>query len=105
MSDTFMINELFFNEEKFSLIFTHLYQKKTDSILFAVISIRSDIVFAVFRLTQFNQNPDKSHHQAADQAIQYLYVTKDKALRYEDDNDACSFICASDASFADNLLN
>src|SRR5947207_2905725 len=99
MPDTSMTDELFFNKEKFSSTFTHLYQKKTDSILFAAISIRSDIAFAMSRLAQFNQNSSKSHHQAADQTIQYLYVTKGKTLRYEDDNDARSFICASDASF------
>src|SRR5436190_3436288 len=38
--------------------------------------------------------------------IQYLYGTKGKALRYGgDDNEARSFICASDASFADNTLD
>ena len=45
LSETSIIEELFLNEDKVTSIFTHLYQKKTDSILFAVIIIRSDIVF------------------------------------------------------------
>ena len=46
------------------------------------------------------------HHKTADRTIQYLYGTKEKALRYGgDDNEARSFICASDASFADNTLD
>ena len=43
---------------------------------------------------------------AADQTIQYLYSTKGKALRYgDDDNEARSFIYASDASFINNILD
>ena len=38
--------------------------------------------------------------------IQYLYNTKEKTLRYEDeDNRTCSFICVSDALFVNNTLN
>ena len=38
--------------------------------------------------------------------IQYLYNIKERALRYEDnDNGARLFICASDASFTDNTIN
>ena len=53
------------------------------SILFTVIITRSDVVFTASWLTTFNQNFRKSHHETADQAIQYLYTMKNRALKYE----------------------
>ena len=84
LSKTLITEELFSNEDKVTNVFTHLYQKKTDSILFTVIIIRSDVAFTASQLTTFNQNPEKSYHEAADQAIQYLYITKNRALKYEE---------------------
>ena len=45
LSETSMTEELFLYEEKVTNVFTHTYQKKTDSILFAIIITRSDVVF------------------------------------------------------------
>ena len=53
----------------------------------------------------FNQNSEKSHHEAANQVIQYLYTMKSRALKYEKNSEIWSFICVSDVSFADNMLN
>ena len=51
-------------------------------------------------------NPGEIHYKTADRTIQYLYDTKGKTLRYGgDDNEACSFICASNALFVDNMLD
>src|SRR2546423_847825 len=106
-----MIGELLPNDDvtPASKASIHNFQRKTGSILFTAITTRPDIAFAVSRLAIFNTNPSKSHHQAADRTIQYLYNTKGRALRYEGDNDdengARSFIYASDASFVDNTLD
>ncbi len=98
--------ELLPSEETASKASIHLYQRKTGSILFAAITTRPDVAFAASRLARFNNNPGEEHHKAADRAIQYLYATKGKALRYDsDDEGARSFICASDASFADNTMD
>ncbi len=75
------------------------------SILFAVIIIRSNVAFTASWLTMFNQNLRKSHHEAADWAIQYLYTTKNRALKYEKNFETQSFICVSNVLFADNMLN
>src|SRR5438034_470465 len=83
----------------------HHDQKKTDSILFIVIITRSDVVFTASQLAMFNQNFRKSHHEAADQAIQYLYATKSRALKYEKNSEIQFFICINNVSFADNTLN
>src|SRR5436190_18809401 len=94
------------NDEKASNSAIHTYQQKTGFILFAAITTRPDVAFAASRLARFNTNPSDIHHKAADRTIQYLYSTKEKALRYGgDDNEARSFICASDASFTDNTLD
>ena len=63
--ETLMTGELLLNEEKATKVSMHIYQKKTDSILFAVIIIRSDVAFSASKLTQFNQNLKDSHQEAA----------------------------------------
>jgi hypothetical protein len=84
------------------------YQQKVGSILFAAMSTRPDIAFAVARLARHNLNPNEVHHRAADRVIQYLYATRSYAIRLGSGNGLQSetpaeiFLCASDASFADN---
>jgi hypothetical protein len=100
---------------------TMLYQRKMGSMLYAATTTRPDIAFAVSRLARFNQDPSQEHHRAADRVIQYLYGTRSRAICYggvnngtndmRDDgrgrsgDEARSFICASDASFADNTAD
>jgi hypothetical protein len=82
---------------------TTQYQKKIGSILFAAVTTRLDIAFAAARLSQFCQNPNELHHEAADRVIRYLYSTRDRAIWFDGQNQSStSFVCASDASFADN---
>ena len=87
------------------------YQRKTGSILYAAITTRPDVAFAASRLARFNQNPTEDHQRAAERVIQYLYRTRSMALCYGGDNGergedgARSFVCASDASFADNTVD
>jgi hypothetical protein len=58
-----------------------LYQRKVGSLVFAAISTRPDIVFAVAS-PRFNQRPRKEHHEAADRVIRYLYRTRHLCIRY-----------------------
>jgi len=82
-----------------------LYQRKIGSLLFASISTRPDIAFAVARLSRHNQRPGPKHHEAADRVIKYLYRTRHHCIRYGHQSTATSLICASDASFADNTID
>ncbi|OAQ65574.1 polyprotein [Purpureocillium lilacinum] len=82
-----------------------LYMKKVGCILFAAISTRPDVAFAASRLARFNQNPDDRHHMAADRAIQYLYRTRCQGIRLGGTQAITTFLCASDASFADNTVD
>ena len=81
------------------------YQRKVGSILFAAISTRPDVAFAASRLARYNQNPDDSHHEAANRVIKYLYFKRNLCIRYGLDDSSESFMCASDSSFADNTID
>ena len=50
------------------------------------------------------QNPSSRHHAAADQAITYLYGTKNLAIEFSAGDDEKVFIGASDAAYADDSL-
>ena len=86
-----------------------LYQRKIGSFLYADIATRPDIAFAVFKLSRFNQQPEKQHHEAADQVFYYLACTQDHCIRYggsgDDSQDISLFLCASNASFGDNTID
>ena len=45
LSEISMTEKLFLNKDKVTNVFTYLYQKKMNSILFAVITTRFDVVF------------------------------------------------------------
>jgi hypothetical protein len=47
----------------------NLFQRKMGSILYAAISTRPDIAFAVARLSRHNCRPGKIHLEAADKVI------------------------------------
>jgi transposase InsO family protein len=83
------------------------YQRKTGSILFAAITTRPDVAFACSRLARFNTNPNEKHHEAADRVLRYLHKTRGYTLQYGGNTarPVQAFICASDASFADNSLD
>ena len=81
------------------------YQRKIRSILYAVISTRPDIAFAAARLLRYNCWPGKTHQEAADKVIQYLYRTQYRYIQFGHESTVTSFVCASDASFADNTLD
>ena len=105
LPDTPMITEeLFPSTSQASKQETHRYLQKVGSILFAAISTRPDIAFAVSRLARHNQNPNESHQKAADRVILYLYNTRSFGIRLGGSTDkrADIFICSSDSSFADN---
>jgi hypothetical protein len=82
-----------------------LYQRKIGSILYAAISTRPDIAFAAARLSRHNCRPGRIHQEAADRVIRYLYRTRFQCIRYGHESEATSYVCASDASFADNTID
>lgn len=83
----------------------HLYQQKIGSILYATIMTRPDAAKASQMLSEHLTNPTEHYMQAADKAIAYLYHTRYKAIEYSPtaSPDHPTFVCASDASYADNI--
>lgn len=83
-----------------------LYQQKVGSLLYAAITTRLDIAFAVSKFSRFNRRPGKHYHEVADWVFHYFFALQDLCICYGGDvRDLSSFVCASDASFGDNFLN
>jgi Reverse transcriptase (RNA-dependent DNA polymerase) len=78
------------------------YQKKIGSLLYAAVTTRIDIAFAVSRLARFMTNPGPDHHAAADRVLLYLKRHRDLGLQFGGED---NFLVASDASFADNSID
>ena len=51
------------------------YQKKTGSLLFAAITTRPDIAFALGRLSQYMQDPAEHHERALRRLLRYVRST------------------------------
>ena len=88
-----------------------LYQRKVGFLLFAVISTRPDIAFAVSKLSRFNVRFSRKHHAAVKWILQYFYHTKNICIRYGNNKiinkKRCLiwFVYVSDAFFANNTIN
>jgi hypothetical protein len=95
-------NELLPNQKHASPAKIQNYQRKISLLLFATISIRPNIAFAISRLARFLNNPSLAYHKAADRALIYLYNTRQLFLHFGGQD---NLVVASDASFADNSTN
>lgn len=81
----------------------HHYQQKVGSILYATVISRPDVARTANKLAEFLMNPTEKHIEAADRAIAYLHATRYLAIEYSGlTNQNETFMCASDASFADH---
>ena len=78
------------------------YQKRIDSLMYAMIETRSDIAYAIGKLSQYCQNPSMRHRTALDRVLRYLKRTVDLALLYDK---TASPICYADASYGDNQID
>lgn len=54
----------------------------TDSIIFSIVEIRSDITFATSVVSQFAKNPSYQHIKAVRTILQYLKATRDIGITY-----------------------
>jgi len=94
--------ELLPYDQKATIKATRAYQQKIGSLLYAAVTTRIDITFAVSRLARFLTNPSPEHHAAADRVLHYLYRYRRLGLQLGGADD---FLVATDASFADNTLD
>jgi hypothetical protein len=95
-------DELLPNQKHASPAEIQKYQRKIGFLLFAAISTRPDIAFAISRLAKILNNLNSTHHKAADRVLMYLYNTRQLFLRFGGQN---NLMIASDASFANNSTN
>ena len=87
---------------------TLFYQTIVGSLIYLVVTTRVDIAFTVSKLAQFMNNPSPIHHAVAEHCLLYLWGTKYLGIQYRrdgTDEGPEAFICASDASFADNSID
>ena len=79
-----------------------VYQNIIGSLMYAAITTRPDISFAVQTLSQFNTNPGPIHLTAAKRVLRYLKGTLDLGIKYMslDDSELCIF---SDADWGNSV--
>ncbi|EED13808.1 hypothetical protein TSTA_100530 [Talaromyces stipitatus ATCC 10500] len=83
----------------------HAYQELVGSALYAAVMTRIDVIKAISELSKHTKNPSKAHFQQIRRVIQYLYSTRFLAIEYAppEESNMDAFVCASDASFGDNV--
>ena len=59
------------------------YRQATGELLFAMVTCRPDISFAVLKLTQHNNHPARIHYESALDVYRYLKATKQEGIQYE----------------------
>ena len=76
------------------------YQKRIDSLMYAIIATRPDIAYAEGKLSQYCQNSAAKHRAVLDQIFRYLKRTTDLALLYDNSVGSISY---ADASYGDDV--
>jgi hypothetical protein len=61
---------------------TYSYQRKIGSLTYAIAITRADGARIANKLVEFLTNPSPIHQMAVDQAIRYLYSSKNLALEF-----------------------
>ena len=78
------------------------FQRKIESLLYAVIITWIDIIFVIFWLVRFLTNSSSEHHNAADHVLHYLYRHQSLTLKLDR---ADNFLVIMNISFVNNLIN
>ena len=58
------------------------YRTATGELIFAMVTCRPDIGFAVMKLSQFNNSPTDAHFSAIQDVYRYLHATKSEGLTF-----------------------
>ncbi len=81
----------------------YVFQQKMNSLNFAAIIFRSDIIFATAKLVEFLKNSNSNHVMIANKVITYLNDIKKFVTEFSEKFSEI-FLCASDVAFADDEL-
>ena len=77
---------------------TWKYSSVVGMLLYLSVNTRTDVVFAVSQVAQFNSNPKQSHASAVKMIIRYLSATSDKGIIFTPTTDF-KVDCFVDADF------
>src|SRR5947207_13661150 len=58
------------------------YQSIVGSLMYAMLATRPDLAQSIQQISQFSQNPTKTHEKAAKQALRYINGTIDEGITY-----------------------
>lgn len=78
------------------------YQSIVGSLLYAAVTTRPDIAYAVGAVSRFNSKPTEAHLTAAKRVLRYLKGTADFALKYQKSQNG-DLIGYSDSDWAGNV--
>ena len=83
----------------------YAYQQRIESINYATIIIRFDVIYAVSKLSEFLINSSKKHLHAADRILFYLIIIKFFSIKFNVKifDSQSIFLVSSDASYADDF--
>jgi hypothetical protein len=97
------INEKTENSDQSNSQRVYVFQQRTESLNFAAVISRSDIVLTTAKLVQFLKNFDSNHVMIANRIIAYLNDIKNFVIEFSEKFSEI-FLCASDVVFADDEL-
>ena len=106
-SEFFIINyiSIIKNESKATSQKVYSYQQRIEFINFAVVTTRSDVIVAVFKLIKYLTNSSKHHMKQTNRTLKYLTHTKNYVIVYNEkaNNSDVIFLNFFDVSFANDI--
>ena len=104
-SDSYLMKDYIKNTKTIIKQKIYAYQQRVKSINYATVIIRSDVIYIVFKLSEFLINSSKKHFHAADRVFFYLITIKFFSIRFNAriSDSQSIFFASSDASYADDF--
>lgn len=78
------------------------YQRQIGSIMYAMVSTRPDLAYAVGKLSQYTYHLAVKHRTTLDRVLKYLKGNADLSIVYDHNNDGDP-ISFADAAYGDDL--
>ena len=103
--DSFLMKNYIKNTKTIIKQKVYAYQQRIESINYATVIIRSDVIYTVFKLSEFLINSSKKHFHAADRIFFYLIIIKFFSIKFNVKifDSQSIFLVSSDASYADDF--
>jgi hypothetical protein len=89
------MNDTWNLDEKSNPVRQEHYQSLIGTLMYLANATRSDLLYAVNKLAQYNQAPCEHHLAVARRVLQYAYSTREKVLIIDSKSDVTAFVDAS----------